>query len=118
MNVVLLRRMKLWQKFATLGVIALLCGAIPLTLVLRQESAELAVARDELTGLEPLRLAVRLQQSLQAHRVLAGHLNAGQPVDAAQRQSSEAEVAAAAQALGKRVGELGYTKAVQQLKTL
>ena len=47
----ILRRMKLWQKFAVLGIIGTVATAVPMSLTLRSEQEQLKVAADELSGL-------------------------------------------------------------------
>ena len=60
----ILRSMKLWQKFAVLGVIGATMCAVPLTSVIRYKTSEIAVAKGEEAGIEPMRTAVTLQKQL------------------------------------------------------
>ena len=53
--------MKLWQKFALLGVLGGVMCAVPLVQLVQYKNAELAVAVAETAGLDPVRNAVALQ---------------------------------------------------------
>jgi methyl-accepting chemotaxis protein len=65
----LLRRMKLWHKFAVLGSIGLTLASVPLYKVIALQNANIAVAEAEDAGLEPLKKAYALQVALQQHEM-------------------------------------------------
>ena len=46
----ILRQMKLWQKFAALGVLGTAMCAVPLTMVLHDQAGQIQVARAESAG--------------------------------------------------------------------
>lgn len=66
-----LDRMRLWQKFALLGVFAFTAVLFPFFEYARQAEADVAFARDEQGGIGPVATAVRLVQLTQQHRDLA-----------------------------------------------
>ncbi|MBQ0958711.1 HAMP domain-containing protein [Ideonella sp. 4Y11] len=65
----LLARLLLWQKFAILGVLALVLCAVPLAMLLRTEFATLSSTRLELAGVEPIRHTHALLRSLELRRI-------------------------------------------------
>jgi methyl-accepting chemotaxis protein len=114
MNLVL-RRLKLWQKFAILGVLGALAAAVPLTMVFSDLMGERQVAEGELNGLEPVRQALAVQQALQAYR------RARVGVDG----SSAGDASRHAQAVGQRLDDVDtllkartYPQAAAQLAGL
>jgi len=113
-----LRSMKLWQKFAALGVIGAVMCAIPLAKVIEYKNSELAVAKSEDAGIDPVRTAVALQRQLQAHRGLSGMVLGGNAAADNDRRSRQADVNTQLAKLGKEVTDLGYTKAADAVKAL
>jgi methyl-accepting chemotaxis protein len=113
-----LRTMKLWQKFAVLGLIGTAMCALPLSKVLEYRNGEIAVAEAESAGIDPLRAAIALEQHLQLHRSLSGQVLTGNEGAESGRRAAEGEVNAAFAALGKQFNELGYTKAVAHLQAM
>ena len=114
----ILRRMKLWQKFAVLGIIGTVATAVPMSLTLRSEQEQLKVAADELSGLGPLKLAVGVQQGLQAQRALGLRVLAGDASSKGEVSLRESELLARFDALNKRFVELGYTQPIATLKAI
>ena len=114
----ILRSLKLWQKFAILGVIGTLMTAVPLISVVKQQTGNIAVAHDESVGLAPTRSAIVLQQRLQAHRSAAQTLLSGNGGTGVDRQSLAAEVNKQFDSLTAELGSLGYTEAVATAKNL
>ena len=110
----ILRAMKLWQKFAALGAIGAVMCAVPLLKVVHYKNDELAVARAEADGLDPLRVAVALQLSLQTHRGLASMTLNGKAAAEAERSKRAAEVDAATDKLGAALTAAGYTQAATE----
>ncbi|MBQ0931328.1 methyl-accepting chemotaxis protein [Ideonella alba] len=64
----LLARLLLWQKFAVLGVLALVLCAVPLALLMRTEFATLGSTRLELAGVEPIRHTHALLRAVETRR--------------------------------------------------
>ena len=111
-----LRSMKLWQKFAVLGVIGTTMCAVPLWQVTQARNGEIAVAVGEKAGVEPVRTAVALQQHLQMHRLATAAWLAGGSGADSERRNEAAAVNAEFQKLGQQLAGLGYTKAIEAHK--
>ncbi len=115
----ILRSMKLWQKFAALGVIGAVMTAIPALKVLEYKTAEASVAQSEDNGLDPARTAISMMRAMQQHRGLSGiALNGSAAVDG-ERRALRAEVGKSMDTLLKQVQDFGYkdtTAEVQSLK--
>jgi len=107
----ILRQLRLWQKFAVLGVIGATLCLIPLTQVWHDANDKIDVAHAELSGLAPLKLAITLQRKLQDHRGLAAMELAGDSTAAPRRQAGEAEVRTAFDALSQSLQAAGYPHA-------
>jgi len=87
----LLNRLKLWQRFALLGLMGVLLVAPPFYLFLAENQHNIHFSSTEQTGLKPAAQALELLQSIQQHRGLsAAFLGAGQL--ASERSAKEAEV--------------------------
>ena len=114
----ILRSMKLWQKFAALGVISTVMCAIPLTLVVRTKTAELDVAKAEEAGLDPTRHAIAFQQSLQRHRGQSALLLSGTAAADAERRKRQAEVNEHLAALEKLLADPTYASTAAELKDM
>jgi hypothetical protein len=114
----ILRRMKLWQKFAALGAISAVMCAIPLVQLVQYKQGELAVAKAEDEGLGPVRTLVSLQKNLQAHRGLSAMVLAGNAAVDAERRARQTDVNAQFAALDKHLQSLGYTKAIEPAKAM
>ena len=111
-----LRSLKLWQKFAALGVIGTVMCAVPLSKVIEYRQGEIAVAESEDAGIDPLRTAMTMQQSLQAHRGLSNLVLAGQTQAESDRRARQAEVTTHLGTLLKQVEGLGYADVAKQVK--
>ena len=114
----ILRSMKLWQKFAAMGLIAATLCAVPLYKVSAYKLAEISVARAEDEGIDPLRAVLKLQQGVQAHRALTTQVLAGETEVEPRRQQARAEVDRQAAALVPMLESLGYEKARAEAATL
>ena len=114
----ILRRLKLWQKFAALGAIGAVMCAIPLTQVVQYKQADLAVARSEEVGLEPVRTLLTLQKHLQAHRGLAGMVLAGNATADGERRARQADVDSQIASLDKQLAGPTYAGTVDPVKAL
>ncbi len=114
----ILRRMKLWQKFSVIGVIAAVMCAVPLSKVVIQKNGEIAVAQAEDAGLDPMRAAVGLQKNLQAHRHLASRVLAGDNAADGERRARQVDVNTQIAALDKLLVQMSYGKATEELSGL
>jgi methyl-accepting chemotaxis protein len=110
----ILRSTKLWQKFAVLGVLGAVLCAVPLTLVVRSENEQIAVAHAEDAGIDPVRTSLQLARRLQLHRTQAGQLLAGNAGADHERRSHATEVVGLITVLHKQTSELGYPKATER----
>ena len=106
MNTVL-RRLKLWQKFAILGSVGLTLAAVPLYKVVALQNANIDVAEAEDAGLDPLKKAFALQVALQQHDTSVGAANA------AARQAAQERVEQQFQGTTADVQALEYELAVK-----
>jgi methyl-accepting chemotaxis protein len=114
----ILRSMKLWQKFAFLGLIGLLMCVVPLLKVVSYKNGELEVARAERAGLEPLRESVAVQRALHGHRGLSTNMLNGDLRMEADRETYKREVNTHLAALVKVLGEQGRTELADEAKGL
>lgn len=94
-----LARMRLWQKFALLGALALALAAVPLTVLFKRALAENEAVRQEQAGLVPITATLELIRDMQTHRASASYfvlhdekLGATQPKDAAAVDTSLAQL--------------------------
>ncbi len=110
----ILRRMKLWQKFASIGVISAVMCAVPLSKVVQYKNSELAVAISEKTGRDTaLTTGIALQKQLQAHRGLSGMVLNGNSAADNDRRARLADVNAQIALLNTQLATVGYTDAAQ-----
>ena len=87
----LLNRLKLWQKFAVMGLLGIFLFAPPLTLYVLETNKKIDALTGELAGIEPGRIAQQLLQMTQQHRGLsAAVLGAGELI--AKREAKQDEV--------------------------
>jgi len=87
----LLNRLKLWQRFALLGLLGVLLAAPPFYLFLAENQRNLHFSATERTGLKPGAHALNLLQRLQQHRGLSAAFVGGGQL-AGERRAKEAEV--------------------------
>ena len=88
----LLSKMRLWQKFAVLGVLGLASVAVPYTQFFRTAQEGIDFTATELSGIEPTQNAVKLLQLVQQHRGLSALLLGGTEASAPARTAKQAEV--------------------------
>jgi methyl-accepting chemotaxis protein len=114
----MLRRMKLWQKFAALGVIASTTIAVPLYTTVTYQHSQLAVARNEAAGLTPLLTAFSLQKQLQSHRGLSGLVLTGKLENEPDRRAAQVGARAAAQQLAQELEAAGFPRSSERAAEL
>ena len=88
----ILNRMRLWQKFLLLGIFALGAVAFPFYKYVQGAEADIAFARQERLGLPPVLAAVRVMDLAQQHRGLSANLLSGNDAASQPRTAKEAEV--------------------------
>ncbi|WP_342113909.1 methyl-accepting chemotaxis protein [Pseudoduganella sp. OTU4001] len=87
----LLNRLKLWQRFALLGLMALLLVTPPSYLFVTENNKNIAFSIAEHAGLKPGAQALSMLQSIQQHRGLSAAFVGGGQL-ASERSAKEAEV--------------------------
>lgn len=87
----LLNQLKLWQRFALLGLMGLLLVAPPFYLFLAENSRNINFSSTEQGGLRPAAQALDLLQTMQQHRGLSAAFVGGGQL-AQERSAKEAEV--------------------------
>ncbi|HSV52350.1 MAG TPA: HAMP domain-containing methyl-accepting chemotaxis protein [Burkholderiaceae bacterium] len=107
-----LTRMRLWQKFALLGALALVALAAPYVQVVRTTQEGINFAAAEVSGLEPTQAALRMVQLTQQHRALSGLVLGGIDAQSQPRAAKQAEVEQALAAIDRQVAPVD-SKAVK-----
>lgn len=87
-----INRLLLWQKFAVLGVLALVLVGIPFYLYVSKAQEAIDFAKDEQRGIEPTKAMTELFKLLQEHRGLSNLTLTGVASASSQRQAKQAEV--------------------------
>ena len=95
LNITFLTRMKLWQKFLLLGIVALPAVGVPAYLFWAQTTAAIQTAKLEASGIDPAAKLLKVIQKTQQHRGLAAAFIGGNVSLAADRAAQETEVARA-----------------------
>ena len=113
-----LRSLKLWHKFAALGVIGTTMCAVPLVKLVHNETSEITVATAEDAGLDPLRTMIVLQRDLQAHRSATALVLAGDAGAESERRARQAEVKKHLDQLVRELDNPAYVQAAASAKTL
>lgn len=101
-----LSKMKLWQKFALLGVLGLAAVAVPYAQFYRTAQEGIDFAANELSGIEPTQSAARLLQLVQLHRGLSGLTLSGIEDQTKARAAKQAEADQAVAALDKQISQI------------
>jgi methyl-accepting chemotaxis protein len=110
--------MKLWHKFAIIGVVAGVMTAVPLVTTINYKRGELAVAKGEATGIPSLAAAVALQQHLQNHRGLSGIVLSGSNQADADRKRALQQATESVAKLEQLLSQSGYAKASEKARKL
>jgi len=90
----LFSHMMLWQKFAVMGLLAMILCASPLALYLHDAGTAEAVTTLERQGISPITETTRLVQALQQHRGLSAAQLSGSQAMATQRADMQKQVSA------------------------
>ncbi|RAN43039.1 chemotaxis protein [Herbaspirillum rubrisubalbicans] len=103
----LLANLKLWQKFALLGVLGLILFGVPTALYYGSTAHTIKLKQEEIAGVEPVRRLLRSVQLMQQHRGMSAVMLNGAADMAGPRQAKAAEVDQALQALGEGLAPMG-----------
>ena len=88
----ILSRMRLWQKLMVLLALGLVMVAVPLVLVVRQQSDTIAITEKERDGVAPVAQAMALIRALQTHRGLSNIMLSGSDSVVATREAAATDV--------------------------
>ncbi|MEK8031987.1 methyl-accepting chemotaxis protein [Ideonella sp. DXS29W] len=111
----MLRRMKLWQKFAALGLMGAVLCALPLFHLIKYKLDEISVARGEAAGMAPVRLTHRLITLIDRHEQFSIMAGLGDEKAEAERRRAAADVEGAFDAIDKTLAPLNYEGAGDNL---
>ncbi len=85
-------RLLLWQKLVILGFITLVLVALPFASYLFSAQKNIAVAQNELNGIQPSQSLQTMVQLLQQHRDLSSLVLKSEPTGLAAREAKEKEI--------------------------
>ena len=106
MKINFLSQLRLWQKFALLGVLGLAAVAVPYTQFYRNAQEGIDFAANELSGIEPTQSAARLLQIVQLHRGLSGLTLGGIEDQVKARTAKQAEADQMVIALNQQISQI------------
>ncbi|MGP1614680.1 MAG: nitrate- and nitrite sensing domain-containing protein, partial [Pollutimonas bauzanensis] len=116
----LMANLRMWQKFALIGVLALGMLAIPTVLVVKAHLDSVSAARAEAAGIAPSGAVLKLIQLTQQHRGMSAGFLAGDSALGAARQSKQGELdqalAATAAAVSASLGDTAPLASVEKIK--
>ncbi len=118
MNLNFLLQLRLWQKFALLGLVALALTAYPLYAVFKNAQEAINVVRAEQTGLPIIDTTLETVKALQDHRASSSYLVLG---DAKRGEPQPKHAAAVDEALSRleaQVGQMADVSADQRLVSI
>ena len=101
-----LTRLLLWQKFAILGVLALVLVAVPTYQFVNASLVQINFAATERTGIPPSLSLIELIPLLESHRALSAALLSGNDAVKAQVDSTRAKIDAGIKAVAAQVDAL------------
>jgi|GEM_PF-449136 len=115
----LIGRVKLWQKFMILVLLAVMMFAVPSWLLISRANEEVAVAAKEKQGVEYVRETIKLVQLIQQHRGLANVVLSGDTGSVGKWEAKRSEVneqIKAVDAVNSRLSGLGLFEAWQSVR--
>ncbi|HLL19067.1 MAG TPA: nitrate- and nitrite sensing domain-containing protein, partial [Rubrivivax sp.] len=112
----LVGNLKMWQKFALIGVLAVGMLAAPTMLVVRADWNALQTVKAEAAGMAPAGELIKLIQVTQQHRGISAGLLGGDKSAQAAREAKQVEVEAALNKAGTALSTFGDAKLVAQLQ--
>jgi methyl-accepting chemotaxis protein len=110
----ILLRMKLWQKFLLLGVVATVAVTLPTVSFYQTAQEKIEFTRTELSGIEPMQLTTKFLQLTQHHRGLSALVLSGNEASAQALTAKQAEIAQTVAALDKVVGRTDNAPLIQE----
>ena len=110
--------LRMWQKFALIGVLAVGMVAAPTVLVVRADWNALQTVRAEAAGMAPAGEVIKLIQATQQHRGIAAGLLGGDTAARAARDSKQSEVDALQNKVSAALEAFGDAKLVSQQQVL
>jgi len=113
-----LRSMRLWQKFAVLGVLSTVMCAVPLIKVMDDRASELSTAQTEQRGIAPARASLNLLQALQKHRDLWALAHGPNPSASTDLRGLENDIQSQMNALQKDLTDQGHTKVAELIRSM
>ena len=113
-----LRSMKLWQKFAVLGVLSTVMCAVPLLKVIEDRASEISTAKAEHSGIAPARASINLLQALQRHREVWAQARSSNQATSGELRNLEGEIQAQMSALNKDLTERGHAKVADMVRAM
>jgi len=102
-----IRNLPFAHKFLLIALLAALMMAVPTGIFVRDNLASISVAQQEVRGLGPIQLTMRLTQLSQQHRGMSAVVLAGNGAQAHARQDKATEVSQAITHMQTAVAELG-----------
>src|SRR5574340_595671 len=88
----LLGRMKLWQKFALLGILSFALVTVTFAMYMTMNLRDIRTARVEMAGVQPARKLLQIVQITQQHRALSASVLGGNASLESKRDAKHAEV--------------------------
>ncbi|HLL12677.1 MAG TPA: nitrate- and nitrite sensing domain-containing protein, partial [Rubrivivax sp.] len=110
--------LRMWQKFALIGVLAVGMVAAPTVLVVRADWNALQTVRAEAAGMAPAGEVIKLIQATQQHRGIAAGLLGGDTAARAARDTKQSEVDALQNKVSAALEAFGDAKLVSQQQAL
>jgi len=113
-----LGNLKLWQKFALIGVLTIVMTGAPTFVLFSGYLKEIRFVRNEVSGVEPVRAAMAIVKFTQQHRGLSGAVLSGDEQAVARREAAKAEVdkaIAGAQAAGQALQSRKLTEHLEDV---
>lgn len=113
-----IRNLPFARKFILISVLAILMLAVPTYFFVQMNLAQMAAAKQEVRGLEPIQDLMKLTQLTQQHRGMSAVVLAGNDSQAGTRQTKESEVSAAFDQAQASLAGLGEKELLSALKAV
>ena len=114
----LIGNLKMWQKFALLGVLAACMVAPPTVRMVRADWQKLQTAHNEASGMAPAGEVIKLIQVTQQHRGISAGLLGGDAAARAPREAKQAEVETRLAKVQEVLSTFGDANLLEQLNAL
>ena len=113
-----IRNLQFAKKFILISVLAIVMLAVPTFFFVQMNLAQVAAAKQEVRGLEPMQDLMKLTQLTQQHRGMSAVVLAGNDAQAGTRQAKENEVSAALSKARASLAGLGEMQLLNALKVV